>query len=97
MSCVVSGSGSNIVLTTHSGRPALVYLHSVLIHNLCTPYRHLAQGNLSSKSYIGEGKYQKMKQKEGTREKERGREKTETEREREGEIGREKGKTESGR
>ena len=33
LSCVVSG-GPDIVLITHSGRPALVYLSSVLIHSM---------------------------------------------------------------
>ena len=37
MSCVVSGSGPDIVLTTHSGRAALVYLSSVLVHRLLLP------------------------------------------------------------
>ena len=31
---IVSGVGPDIVLTTHSGRPALVYLSSVLIQRL---------------------------------------------------------------
>ena len=31
---VVSGGGPEIVLSTHSGRPALVYLSSVLVHSL---------------------------------------------------------------
>ena len=34
LSCVVSGGGPDIVLTTHSGRPAFVYLSSVLFHSL---------------------------------------------------------------
>ena len=34
MSFVVSGSGSDIVLTTYSGRPALVFLSSVLVHSV---------------------------------------------------------------
>ena len=34
LSSVVSGGGLDIVLTTHSGRPALVYLSSVLLQNL---------------------------------------------------------------
>ena len=37
LSCVVSGSGPDIVLTTHSGRPALVYLCSVLVQRLLLP------------------------------------------------------------
>ena len=34
LSCVVSGAGPDIVLTTHSGRPAVVYLSSVLAQRL---------------------------------------------------------------
>ena len=34
LSCVVYGGGPDIVLTTHSWGPALVYLSSVLVHNL---------------------------------------------------------------
>ena len=34
LSCVVSGGGSGIVLATNSGRPALVFLFSVLVHSL---------------------------------------------------------------
>ena len=34
LSCAVSGGGLDIVLTTHSGRPALVYLSSVLVNSL---------------------------------------------------------------
>ena len=37
LSCIVSGSGPDIVLTTHSGRPALVYLSSVLVPRLLLP------------------------------------------------------------
>ena len=33
VSCVVSGGGPNIVLIKHSGRLALVYLCSVLVHS----------------------------------------------------------------
>ena len=36
-SCVVSGGGPHIVLTTHSGRPALVYLSSVLVQTVAFP------------------------------------------------------------
>ena len=32
LSGVVSGGGPAVVLTTHSGRPALLYLSSVLVH-----------------------------------------------------------------
>ena len=34
LSCVVFGGGPDIVLTTHSGRPALMYLSSVLAQRL---------------------------------------------------------------
>ena len=37
LSCVVFGGGPDIVLTTHSGRPALVYLSSVLVQRLLLP------------------------------------------------------------
>ena len=37
LSCVVFGGGPDIVLTTHSGRPALVYLSSVLVHRQLLP------------------------------------------------------------
>ena len=37
LSCVVFGGGPDIVLTTHSGRPALVYLSSVLAQRLLLP------------------------------------------------------------
>ena len=37
MSSVVSGDGHDIVLSTHSWRPALVYLSSVLVHSLLLP------------------------------------------------------------
>ena len=32
LSCAVFGRGPDIVLTTHSGRPVLVHLSSVLVH-----------------------------------------------------------------
>ena len=35
--CVVFGGGPDIMLTTHSGRPALVYLFSVLVQRLLLP------------------------------------------------------------
>ena len=47
--CVVSGGGPNIVLTTHSGRPAFLYMPSVLVHSLLLPYRHLTHGNWACK------------------------------------------------
>ena len=34
LSSVVSGGGPDIVLTTHSGRPVLVYLSSIRVHSL---------------------------------------------------------------
>ena len=37
ISSVVYGGDPDIVLTTHSGRPVLVYLSSVLIHSLLLP------------------------------------------------------------
>ena len=37
LSCAVSGGGTDIVLTTHSGRSALVYLSSVLVHSQLLP------------------------------------------------------------
>ena len=37
LSCVVFGGGPDTVLTTHSGRPALVYLSSVLAQRLLLP------------------------------------------------------------
>ena len=36
LSCAVYGGGPDIVLTTHSGRPALVYLSSVLVQTIAT-------------------------------------------------------------
>ena len=50
LSCAVSGGGPDIVLTTHSGRPALLYLSSVLSRDYCSPYRHLSHGHLDCKS-----------------------------------------------
>ena len=37
LSCIVFGGGPDNVLTTHSGRPALVYLSSVLVQRLLLP------------------------------------------------------------
>ena len=45
LSCAVSGGGPDIVLTTHSGRPTLVYLSSVLVHRQLLPDRHLTHGH----------------------------------------------------
>ena len=50
MFCVVSGCGPDIVLTTHSGRPVIVFLSSALVHSLLLLYRHLVQGYLGCKS-----------------------------------------------
>ena len=62
LSCVVSGGGPDIVLTTHSGRPALVYLSSVLVHRQLLPLQASdprafgleVPGGVSSR--LGEGK-----------------------------------------
>ena len=62
LSCAVSIRGPDLVLITHSGRSALVYLSSVL--------GYLTHGHLSYKSWgvlirrLGEGKYMKKKKKE---------------------------------
>ena len=37
LACFVSGRGLDILLNTYSGRPALLLLSSVLLHNLATP------------------------------------------------------------
>ena len=37
LSCVVSGGGSYILLTTDPGRPAIVYHSNVLAHSLYSP------------------------------------------------------------
>ena len=50
LSCVVSGGGPDIVLATHSGRPALMYLSSVRVQRLLHPYRRLTYGHLGCKS-----------------------------------------------
>ena len=47
---VVFGGGPDIVLTTYSGRLALVYLSSVLVQRLLLPYRHLTHRHLTCKS-----------------------------------------------
>ena len=49
LSCVFSGSGPFIVLTTHSGRFDLVYLSSVWSPDCCSPCRHLTHGHLGCK------------------------------------------------
>ena len=50
LSCDVSGGGPDIVLTTHSGRPALVYLSSVLVHRKLLLLQDLTHGHLGCKS-----------------------------------------------
>ena len=47
LSCVVSGGGPDILQTSDSGGPVLVYLYSVLVHILWLPMFH---GYLSCKS-----------------------------------------------
>ena len=47
LSCVVSGGGPAIVLTTDLGKPALVYLSSILVHKIrlsywCLIHRHFS-------------------------------------------------------
>ena len=37
LSCVVSGKDPDIVMTTHSGRPAFVYMYSILVQRLLLP------------------------------------------------------------
>ena len=65
LASVVSGGGTDILLTTHSGRPALVYLSSVLVQRLLLPYKRLTHcyfGGVSSRSV--EGKYIKKEEEE---------------------------------
>ena len=50
LSCVVFDGGPDIMLTTHSGRHALVSLSNVLVQRFCSPYRHLTNGHLDCKS-----------------------------------------------
>ena len=61
--CIVSDGGPVIVLTTHSGRPVLVYLSSVLVHSLLLPlqasdpisiHRLLLQYNFENESKSGD-------------------------------------------
>ena len=59
LSCVVSGGGPDFVMTTHSGRLALVNLSSVLIHRLLLPDSrafglYVPGGEISPR--LGEGK-----------------------------------------
>ena len=63
LSCVVCGGSPDIVLITHSGRTALVYLcrPSVLVQSLLPPptdmsHRHLGCNSRGYKSYTGEDK-----------------------------------------
>ena len=67
--CVVSCVGPDIVLTTHSGRPALVYMSSVMVQRLLLPLQasnppsfglYVPEG---SSPISGEGKYTKKKEK----------------------------------
>ena len=51
LSYVVFGGGPDLLLITHSGILALVYLSSVLVHILCSPYRHLIHWHLGCKSW----------------------------------------------
>ena len=53
VSCIFSGCDRDIVLTTHSGRSALVYLSSNLVPSLCSPYRHMTHGNLECMYVLG--------------------------------------------
>ena len=59
MSCVVSGGGLDIVLNTHSGMHAFVYLSSVFVHSLLLslPMGICVEIPEGCKSYIGKKKY----------------------------------------
>ena len=64
--CVVSGDGPEILLTTDSRMPSLVYLCSVLVHSLCSPYRQPIHGHLvcefrRCKFYIGRQRLKERK------------------------------------
>ena len=50
LSCVVSGGCPDILRTHISGRPVLVYVYSVLVQSLCSPYRHQTHEHLGCKS-----------------------------------------------
>ena len=68
LSCVVSGSGPDILLIIYSGRLAILYLSSVLVHSLLLLYRKLTHGHLvlspgECKSFIG-GRINTRKRKE---------------------------------
>ena len=68
-SCVVSGGGSDILLTTDSGRPFLGYRSSVVIHNLF-PYVHLTHWHLDVSPTLEEDKYYTEKERKKKRKKE---------------------------
>ena len=68
--CVVS----DILLSTDAGRLALMYLSSVLVHSLCSSYRHLTHGHLVVSPTLGKGKY--LMKNEGNKERERERKNT---------------------
>ena len=55
LSSVVSDGDPDIVLTRNSGRSAIVYLSSALVHSLLLRYRHLTHRHLGYKSYIEGG------------------------------------------
>ena len=67
LSCVVFGRDPDIVLTTYSGRPALVYLSSILLHRLLLPLQASdprafglqVPGGVSPR--LGEGKYKRRR------------------------------------
>ena len=52
LTCVVSGDGPDIVLTTHSAKPTLVYLSSVLVHSLLLPLQASDSWVFGSKSRV---------------------------------------------
>ena len=56
LSCVVSGDGPDIMLTTHLGRPALVYLFIVLIHSLLLPLQQGSSTRGARASFVRPGK-----------------------------------------
>ena len=50
LSCVVSGGGPDILLTTDFRETVLVCLSSVLVKSLCSSYRHLTHEHLGCKT-----------------------------------------------
>ena len=64
LTCVVSGGGPDIVLTTNSGRPVFAYLSSILAQSYSS-YGNLTYGHFGFKPlamlYIGEDKQQRKK------------------------------------